>query len=193
MTTLIIASNNLHKVKEISPLIPDSYRLVSLADAGIYEEIPETADTLEGNAAQKAHFVYQRTGKNCFADDTGLEVEALHGLPGVISARYAGPGCSFDDNVNKLLKAMDGMENRKARFRTIICLVMDGKDQYFEGVVNGFIISEKRGNEGFGYDPVFVPEGHNKSFAQMTLQEKNLLSHRAMAVNKLIAFLGSCC
>jgi len=189
MIELVIATHNNHKLGEIKPLIPAPFHLLSLDDVKIFDEIPETADSLEGNAYQKAHFVFSRIHKNCFADDTGLEVDALDGRPGVYSARYAGEGCSYAENNIKLLNELNGIENRKACFRTIICLILDGKPYYFEGKVNGTIITELRGNQGFGYDPVFIPDGHSLTYAEMGFEEKNSLSHRAIAVNKLREFL----
>ena len=161
----------------------------SLKDINLEGDIPETSDTLEGNATQKAEWIYNRIGQDCFADDTGLEVEALDGAPGVYSARYAGEGCSFADNVNKLLKAMDGQTNRKARFRTVICFIENGEKHYFEGIVNGTIIEKGSGNMGFGYDPIFVPDGYDISFAEMPLDEKNKISHRGLATQKLVEYL----
>jgi XTP/dITP diphosphohydrolase len=189
MIELIIATHNKHKLGEIKPLIPEQFQLLSLDDVEIFDDIPETADTLEGNALQKAEFVYSRTSKNCFADDTGLEVDALDGRPGVFSARYAGEGCSYADNNRKLLDELKGVENRKACFRTVICLILNGKEHYFEGKVKGSIINELRGKEGFGYDPVFIPDGHSLTYAEMGFEEKNSMSHRAEAVRKLREFL----
>lgn len=199
---LIFATNNKHKLEEVQKLLPSSVQLITLAEAGIHADIPETAETLEGNASIKSHFVFERTGINCFADDTGLEVEALDGAPGVYSARYAGENCSFSDNVNKLLNEMQGKDNRKARFRTVISLLLNGKEYFFEGIVDGEITKEVRGEEGFGYDPVFTPSlphpygggvrqdgGGGVTFAEMTMEEKNSISHRARAVEKLVAFL----
>lgn len=163
--------------------------VVSLADVGLEGDIPETADTLQGNALQKAQWVYQRTGRDCFADDTGLEVDALGGAPGVYSARYAGEHCSFDDNINKLLAALDGKENRRADFRTVICLIENGVPRYFEGRVDGVILTERHGAEGFGYDPVFMPDRFALSFAEMPLDVKNQISHRGLATQKLVAYL----
>jgi XTP/dITP diphosphohydrolase len=189
MTELVIATHNKHKLGEIRLLIPKQFTLRSLDDVGIFEDIPETADSLNGNALQKAQFVFSRIHKNCFADDTGLEVEALDGRPGVYSARYAGEGCSYADNNRKLLYELKGITNRRACFRTVICLIFDGKEYYFEGKVEGSIITELRGTEGFGYDPVFIPDGHNLTYAEMGFEEKNSLSHRAIAVKKLREFL----
>ena len=189
MKTLIFASNNSHKLSEIRNLLDNIVDIQSLKDINLEGDIPETSDTLEGNATQKAEWIYNRTGKNCFADDTGLEVEALDGAPGVYSARYAGENCSFTDNVNKLLKAMEGKTNRKARFRTVICLIENGKKHYFEGIVNGTIVEKGSGNMGFGYDPIFVPDGYNISFAEMPIDEKNKISHRGLATQKLVEYL----
>jgi len=189
MIELVIATHNKHKIGEIKPLLPENFQLLSLDDVKIFDDIPETANTLEGNAWQKASYVFLRTSKNCFADDTGLEVDALEGRPGVYSARYAGEGCSYADNNRKLLSELKVVTNRKARFRTIICLFYEGKDHYFEGKVEGSIITELRGTEGFGYDPVFIPDGHSLTYAEMGFEEKNTLSHRAEAVRKLREFL----
>ena len=163
----------------------------SLKEINLDGDIPETADTLEGNATQKAEFIYSRINSDCFADDTGLEVEALGGEPGVYSARYAGENCSFSDNVNKLLNNMKGKTNRKARFRTAIALLFNGEEYLFEGIVNGSIIEEKRGNSGFGYDPIFVPENYTETFSELGNDIKNQISHRAKAVKKLIDFLSN--
>ena len=191
MKTLIFASNNAHKLGEIRNLLDNIIEIQSLKDINLEGDIPETSDTLEGNATQKAEWIYSRIGQDCFADDTGLEVEALDGAPGVYSARYAGEGCSFADNVNKLLKAMKGQSNRKARFRTVICLIENGKKNYFEGIVNGTIVEKGSGNMGIGYDPIFVPDGYNISFAEMPLDEKNKISHRGLATQKLVEYLKS--
>ncbi len=188
---LIFASHNAHKTEEISAILGDDIQLIGLHQLGMDEDIPETSDTLEGNALQKAHYVYDRLGKNCFADDTGLEVAYLNGGPGVYTARFAGEGCSFDDNVSKLLSVMEGAENRSARFRTVVALIMDGKEYLFEGEVKGEITTERLGEKGFGYDPVFRPEGSGLSFAQMGPEEKNRISHRARAIAKLKDFLNN--
>jgi XTP/dITP diphosphohydrolase len=188
---LIFATNNQHKITEIQSLISDKIVLESLMDIGCTEDIPETADTLEGNALLKARFVFDNYGKNCFADDTGLEIEALDGRPGVYSARYATDGHNFEANINKVLFELSGLQNRKARFRTVIALILDGSVHYFEGIINGEIISERRGSQGFGYDPVFLPDGYKLTFAEMPLIEKNKISHRARAVRKLVDFLKS--
>jgi len=189
MKEYIIATNNKHKVEEISQALGDTIKLVTLRELGCREEIPETSDTLKGNAQQKAQYIYNKFGKDCFADDTGLEVDALDGRPGVYSARYAGEGCSFDDNVDKLLDEMDGKTNRKARFRTVICLIEDGKEYFFEGKCEGAILTERYGRGGFGYDPIFIPSGYGESFAEMSLEDKNEISHRGLAVKKLVDHL----
>lgn len=184
------ASNNAHKLEEIvAQLKGTDIEILSLKDSGIHAELPETGDTLEANAFEKANTVYSKFGLNCFADDTGLEVEELNGDPGVNSAMYAGNGASYEQNVNKLLQEMKGKTNRKARFRTIISLVMDATEFRFEGIVEGKILESPRGTQGFGYDPVFVPDGFNETFAEMTAEQKNKISHRGRAVEKLVKFL----
>ena len=190
MRTLIFSTNNKHKIHEVRELIGSDIVLKSLADVGLEGDIPETSDTLQGNALQKAQWVWERTGNDCFADDTGLEVEALGGAPGVYSARYAGEHCSFDDNINKLLAAMEGNTNRRACFRTVICLIEQGVPRYFEGRVDGVILTERYGNEGFGYDPIFMPDRFAVSFAEMPLEVKNKISHRCLAVQKLCDYLS---
>lgn len=193
MKRLIFATNNRHKLEEVRAALAGRAEVVSLAEAGLEGEIPETADTLEGNAQQKAEWVWARGGDTydgCFADDTGLEVEALGGAPGVYSARYAGEHCSFDDNIDKLLAALDGVDNRRARFRTAICLIeREHGMRFFEGVVEGQILRERYGAGGFGYDPVFMPDRFAVSFAEMPLEVKNQISHRGLAVEKLAAAL----
>ena len=190
MKRLIFASNNKHKLVEVRAALEGIAEVVSLAEAGLEGEIPETADTLQGNALQKAQWVWERTHIDCFADDTGLEVDALNGAPGVYSARYAGEHCSFDDNINKLLAVLDGESNRKADFRTVICLIEKGEVHYFEGRVDGQILTERHTNgEGFGYDPIFMPDRFAVSFAEMPLDVKNSISHRGRAVEKLAAYL----
>lgn len=186
---LIFATNNAHKLIEIKEAIHKAIDIKGLSEIGCAEDIPETADTLEGNALQKARFVFDKYGLDCFADDTGLEVEALGGAPGVYSARYAGEGKSFDDNMNKILDALQGIENRRACFRTVIALILQGKEYFFEGKICGQILTEKHGIGGFGYDPLFQPEGYTLTFAEMPLEEKNRISHRGLAVQKLSAFL----
>ncbi len=189
METLIIATHNKHKLQEIQGMLQGLFEVKGLTDIGCTDEIPETGTELQENAWQKASFVKEHFGYDCFADDTGLEVEALNGAPGVYSARYAGEHCSFDDNVEKMLREMEGKTNRKARFRTVIALIMNNETHYFEGIVDGEILTERHGSEGFGYDPIFRPEGYEKSFAELTLEEKNRISHRGRAVAKLIEFL----
>ena len=190
MITLIFATNNQNKVVEIKNVVGDMYNIVSLRDAGINIDIPEPHPTLEGNATEKSVTIYKLTNQNCFSEDTGLETEALNGEPGVLSARYAGEGRSFDANINKLLNALQQKENRKAQFRTVISLMYNGQEHLFEGICKGQIIAERKGNNGFGYDPVFMPDGANKTFAEMTMEEKNKYSHRKKAMAKLIAFLS---
>lgn len=186
---LVFATHNKHKVGEIKPLVSVYADIVTLDDIGCNEEIPETGQTLEANALQKAMYVYERYHCNCFADDTGLEVNALNGEPGVFSARYAGEGKSASDNIEKLLRKMSGVKGREAVFRTVITLILNGKPLYFEGHIKGSISEERKGNNGFGYDPVFIPDGYTRSFAEMTLEEKNQLSHRAMAVKSFVEFI----
>lgn len=188
---LLFATNNLHKLQEISNIISKDFEIVSLAAINCHDDIPETADTLEGNALQKARYIKEKFGFDCFADDTGLEVEVLHNVPGVYSARYAGPGHDSEANMKKLLQEMDGKENRKARFRTVIALSLNGKEYLFEGIVGGQITNEKRGTSGFGYDPVFMPDNYTQTFAEMGNDIKNTISHRAEAVKKLSAFLST--
>lgn len=186
---LVFASNNPHKVKEVSAILEGVVIVKSLHDVGIAGDIAETADTLEGNAFIKADYVYQKTGQDCFADDTGLFVDALNGMPGVISARFAGEHCSPQDNIEKLLSSMGKENNRKAYFKTVICLVQKGKEKYFEGIINGSISRVQKGTNGFGYDPVFIPDGYSKTFAELTAEEKNSLSHRAIAVIRMKEWL----
>jgi XTP/dITP diphosphohydrolase len=187
---LVIATNNAHKLQEIAAILGDEIELLSLKDIRCFDEIPETAETLEGNALMKARYIRDRFGMDCFADDTGLEVEALHGAPGVYSARYAGgEGHDSEANMQKLLKELQGETNRAARFRTVIALLMDGEEHLFEGIVNGSIIEEKRGAAGFGYDPLFVPTGYDATFAELGEEVKNQISHRARAVQQLVDFL----
>lgn len=187
---LVFATNNKHKLDEVRKITSHHpVEIVSLAEINCFDDIPETADTLEGNALQKAHYIQEKFGLNCFADDTGLEVEALNNAPGVYSARYAGPGHDSEANMKKLLHEMEGKENRKARFRTVIALVWNGKTYTFEGIVNGTITTAKRGENGFGYDPIFIPEGYYQTFAELGDNIKNQISHRAKAVEKLDEFL----
>lgn len=189
MKEIVFATNNRHKLEEITAVVGEQFRILSLEDIGCNDDIPETADTLEGNASMKSHFVLDRYAKNCFADDTGLEIEALNGRPGVYSARYAGPGNDHQKNMDKVLREMEGVTNRKARFRTVISLILDGREHQFEGIVDGRIRHERSGKKGFGYDPIFQPDGFNITFAEMDLAEKNKVSHRARAMAKLISFL----
>ena len=186
---LIFATNNRHKLTEVGQILGDKLELVTLAECGITEDIPETSPTIEGNALQKARYVWERTHQNCFADDTGLEVEALNGAPGVRSARYATDGHDFDANVTLLLHNLEGCENRSARFRTVVALIIDGEEYTFEGIVNGRIITERSGEGGFGYDPVFVPEGEELTFAEMSPEAKNAISHRGRAIARLAEWL----
>lgn len=188
---LIFATHNLNKLKEIQALLPSRYSLVSLDEYGIVQEIPETGKTLEENAMIKCKFVYEKIGQNCFADDSGLEVEALDGRPGVHSARYASLQKNDDANIHKLLYEMEGKNHRNARFRSVIQLVWEDQYMQFEGVVNGTIALEPLGLNGFGYDPVFIPEGHERTFAEMELPEKNTMSHRARAFEKMVEFLAT--
>jgi XTP/dITP diphosphohydrolase len=188
---ILFATNNLHKLREVREIVGQGNNILSLKDVGLDTEIPETADTLEGNAAQKAWFVHNLTGMNCFADDTGLEIDALNGRPGVYSARYAGEGCSFDDNVTKILLELEGVDNRKASFRCAICLIVDGREHLFEGRVPGAITKERKGGDGFGYDPVFLPDGFVQTFAEMPPYLKNGISHRGRAMNKMVRYLNS--
>jgi XTP/dITP diphosphohydrolase len=190
MRDLCFATNNKHKLEEVKLAIGSQFNLISLQDINCKEELPETRDTLEGNSLQKAEYVFQHYHVPCFADDTGLEVESLQGAPGVFSARYAGDHKNNQDNILLLLKKLAGHINRRARFRTIITLIgLEESPRYFEGIIHGTIIENQRGHQGFGYDPVFVPEGFNRTFAEMTLAEKNQLSHRALAVKKLSEYL----
>jgi len=186
---LVFATNNKHKIREISDLLGDNFKILGLSDLNITEDIPEEAETLEENALFKARFVHDRTGMNVFADDTGLEVTTLGGAPGVYSARYAGESKSFDDNIVKLLDELQGKEDRSARFRTVIALILGGNEYLFEGIIEGEIISERRGDGGFGYDPVFIARGYDRTFAEIPLSEKNTISHRARAMRQLMTFL----
>lgn len=191
MRTLIFATGNKHKADEVQNFLGEGFALLCLKDVGITEDIPENEPTLEGNAYQKAKYVFDRTGEACFADDTGLEVEVLNGGPGVHTARYAGDGKSSEDNMALLLKNLEGVKNRRARFRTVIAyLDNNGRVFEFEGVVNGVITEKKSGTEGFGYDPIFRPDGYDKTFAELPLSEKNKISHRARAMQKFLEFLN---
>src|SRR6476620_1840381 len=186
---LVFASANQNKIKEIQLAVPESIQVVSLKDIGCFEEIPETADTIEGNAIQKANYVSENYGYNCFADDTGLEVESLNGEPGVYSARYAGEQKYANDNMDKLLLNLKDKSNLSAQFKTVIALNLDGKQILFTGIIKGTIIAEKIGTNGFGYDPIFVADGYDKTFAELTIEEKSGISHRGIAVKQLVDFL----
>ena len=186
---LVFASNNKNKIQEIQALVPNTIQIVSLEEIGCTEDIPETADTIEGNAILKANYVTEKYGYDCFADDTGLEVEALNGAPGVYSARYAGEQKDANDNMDKLLSELKDKSNRKANFKTVIALNLNGKQNLFTGIINGKIIKEKIGTNGFGYDPIFVADGYEKTFAELTMEEKSTISHRGIAVKELILFL----
>ncbi|MEP6949063.1 MAG: RdgB/HAM1 family non-canonical purine NTP pyrophosphatase [Ginsengibacter sp.] len=189
MKTLIFATNNTNKVVEIRSLLDETFAIISLPEAGIHVDIPEPFDTQEENAIEKSDFIYKLKGVSCFAEDTGLEVKALGGEPGVKSARYAGDERSFENNIDKLLNKLKSADDHSARFRTVICLTVKGKHNIFEGICEGTIIAERRGSHGFGYDSVFVPEGAEKTFAEMELSEKNIFSHRKKATEKLILYL----
>lgn len=189
MKDIVFATNNAHKADEIRQILKGRYNLLTLADIGCHDDIPETAETLEGNAELKARYVHERYGYDCFADDTGLEVEALDGAPGVYSARYAGPGHDSQANMAKLLSELEGKENRNARFRTVIALVIGGDMVLVDGIVEGHITEIPSGNDGFGYDPVFMPSGYDRTFAQMSADEKNAISHRGRAVSRLVEYL----
>ena len=189
LTELIFATNNLNKVKEIKSVVGEKLLVISLAEAGIDIDIPEPHDTLEANASEKSSVIYSLTHKNCFSEDTGLEVNSLNGEPGVKSARYASDGRDFQLNINLLLQNLAGKKNRVAQFRTVVSLIWNEKEYLFEGICKGNIIETQRGTEGFGYDPVFIPDGSTKTFAEMSMEEKNLFSHRKKAISKLIQFL----
>lgn len=189
MKSLIFATNNPNKLAEVRQLVGSKFRILSLKEAEVEGEIPETGDTLEANALEKAQFIYDRAQIPCFSDDTGLEIAALENRPGVYSARYAGPACSSEDNMDKVLSEMENETNRGARFRTVIALIVDGKETLFDGVVDGEILSKRHGEEGFGYDPIFQPVGEKRSFAQMSSAEKNSMSHRGQATRKLADYL----
>lgn len=187
----VFATNNAHKLQEVTAILGERVELLNMKDINCQTDIPETADTLEGNALLKARFIFENYQMDCFADDTGLEVEALNGAPGVYSARYAGDAHDSEANMKKLLRDLEGVENRKARFRTVFALIVDGKEHLFEGIVKGEIIKTRRGTSGFGYDPIFIPEGYSQTFAEMGNDLKNKISHRALATNKLCRFLMS--
>jgi XTP/dITP diphosphohydrolase len=186
---LVFASNNKNKIKEIQLLLPDFIQILSLEDIGCTEDIPETANTIEGNAILKANYVSQKYGFDCFADDSGLEVAALNGEPGVFSARYAGEPKNDENNIDKLLANLKGVENKKANFKTVICMNLKGEQHLFTGIINGTIIEERIGTNGFGYDPIFVADGYQKTFAELSLEEKATISHRGIAVKQLVEFL----
>jgi XTP/dITP diphosphohydrolase len=186
---LVFATNNKNKILEVQQLLPSTIEIISLESIGCFEEIPETADTIEENAIMKANYVTQKYGYDCFADDTGLEVDALNGEPGVYSARYAGEQRNSNDNMDKLLKELNNKPNRNAQFKTVIALNINGQQHLFTGIARGKITLEKTGNQGFGYDPIFQPEGFTETFAQLSLEEKGLISHRGKATEQLIAFL----
>ena len=186
---LVFATNNKHKLQEVRDIVGDRVEVLSLADIDCHDDIPETADTLQGNALIKARHIYEKYGLDCFADDTGLEVEAIDGAPGVYSARYAGEECDSEANMRKLLENLTGKTNRNAQFRTVIALIVKGEEKLFNGIVKGTIATEKKGDSGFGYDPIFVPEGHSASFAQMSSEMKNSMSHRFRATQQLSDYL----
>ena len=189
MKKLIFATNNAHKLEEVRAMLQPQYSIISLDEIGCHDDIPETAETLEGNALIKAQFVFDKYGLNCFADDTGLEIDALNGEPGVYSARYAGEACIPEDNIKKVLQLLEDNADRNARFRISIALILEGKIHYFEGKVEGNIEFSPKGEQGFGYDPIFTPQGYDKSFAQLSAGEKNEISHRGLAIKKLVEFL----
>lgn len=186
---IVFATQNENKLKEVQTLMPEGIELISLGSLGQVEELEETSDTLEGNARQKAVFVFEKYGLPCFADDTGLEIDVINGAPGVYSARYAGEEKNADANMDKVLSELEGQENRNAQFRTSICLVISGKEHYFDGVVKGRMLTQRQGLKGFGYDPIFAPENESRSFAEMSPEEKNNMSHRGRAIRALVAFL----
>ena len=188
---LIFGTHNQNKLKEVKQLVPASIELLSLADINFTDDIEETAPTIEGNALLKAKTIYAKTNVNCFADDSGLLVDALNGAPGVYSARYAGEQKNDQDNIIKLLQELSGKQSRKAHFKTVMALIINGNEYLFEGIINGKIIHEKRGNSGFGYDPIFVPDGYDQTFAELSAEAKNSISHRSIALKKLIAFIHS--
>jgi len=190
---LVFATNNRNKLQELQSILGDTIELVSLKDIGCNVDIPETGFTLEENASIKSFYIYQHYGMDCFADDTGFEIESLNGEPGIYSARYAGEDKDSKDNMKKVLQKLEGQKNRKSQFRTIISLWLDGKEKLFEGIVKGTVLTEKHGDNGFGYDPIFMPDGVDCSFAEMSLREKNSISHRGIAVRKLTAFLKEYC
>lgn len=186
---LVFATNNKHKLEEVREILGNKFEILSLKDIHFFDEIPETQNTIEGNASQKAHFIYDKYNINCFADDTGLEIDALNGAPGVYSARYAGDNCTYEDNVQKVLKKLEGINNRKAQFKTVISLIVNDIEYVFQGIIKGSVTENKRGKSGFGYDPIFLPEGYEKTFAELSSREKNKISHRGLATQKLFNFL----
>ena len=186
---IVFATNNKHKLEEVKNIINNRFEILSLKDINCFEEIPETQNTIERNASQKTQYIYDKFNINCFADDTGLEIDALNGEPGVYSARYAGERCTFDDNIEKVLKKLKGVSNRKAQFKTVISLIIDGKEHQFTGIIEGTLLKERRGTSGFGYDPIFLPKAYNKTFAELSSEEKNKISHRGTASRKLADFL----
>ena len=187
---LVFATNNKNKLKEIKHIILDKINVLSINDLNHSDDLEETGLTLKDNASQKARFIYKKFNKNCFADDSGLEILSLNNEPGVFSARYAGLNCSADDNMNKVLKKLENIKNRSAIFKTVICLILDGKQYFFEGSIEGTITNEKIGHNGFGYDPIFCPNNFNLTFAQMSVKEKSKISHRAIAVSKFVKFIN---
>lgn len=189
MQTIILATGNPHKIREIQEMLDGPFEIKGLRDIGCTTDLPETSPTIEGNALQKARYVYEHYKVDCFAEDTGLEIDALDGEPGVYTARYAGPQRDPNDNMDLVLQKLRGRTDREARFRTVVALILDGKEYTFEGVVNGCIAEEKRGDGGFGYDPIFIPDGYQSSFAELSAAEKNNISHRGRAIRKLVAFL----
>ncbi len=191
MESIVFASNNSHKLDEVREKLKSFFEINSLKDISCFDDIPETADTFEGNAEQKANWVLEKYNYDCFADDSGIEIEALDGRPGVFSARYAGENCTYEDNNLKVMKELEGEANRNAKFVTVICLKLNGKTKFFRGEVKGKIISEFRGGEGFGYDPIFRPYGYDKTYAEMGIEEKNKFSHRAVALSKMISYLSN--
>ena len=192
MKRIVFATNNPNKLREVKNIIGNKIEIVSLADINCFDDIPETQPTIEGNASQKSHYILDKYNIDCFSDDTGLEIEALDGEPGVYSARYAGgKEIRFEDNIKKVLSNLKNKENRRARFKTVVSLILDGKEFFFEGIVNGKIIEEKRGASNFGYDPVFMPDGYDKTFAELTESEKNKISHRGIVIRKLADFLNN--
>jgi len=188
---IVFATNNQHKLRELQQILDDKFELLSLADINCFEEIPETSPTIEENSLEKAEYVHKKYKTDCFADDTGLEIEALDGSPGVYSARYAGEDKNMEKNIEKILSELEKKDNRNARFKTVVSLILNGETHQFEGIINGKIIKEKTGESGFGYDPVFMPDGYDITFAEMDAAFKNKISHRGIAVQKLVDFLNA--